>query len=147
MSFIDDVHTLLSADSVLSTLMTGGIYKGSGSAGVREITRQNTPSAFDSDKKIKPCMLIVSNTDVRTGPYPRSIFNTFSIYFYQWRGYDKIEPAMAKTFDLLNEQRIGAKVWEIIFSNAVENQNDPALDCSLSTQCYIATRERRAYQP
>jgi hypothetical protein len=146
MSFIDDIHTALSADPVLINLLTGGFYKGTGNDGVREISRQNTPDAFDEAKKIKPCILIVSNTDVKSGPYARSIFTTFSIYFYQWRGYDVIEPAMAKTFDLLHEQRIGENVWEINFSSSVDNQNDPALDCSLSTQRYVATRQHQSYQ-
>ena len=145
MSFIDDVFTVLSEDEILFGLLTGGMYSGSGENGVREVSRQNTPTAFDANSKILPCMLVVSNTDLRSGPYARSIITTFSIYFYQLKGFDVIEQAMARCYDLLNEQRIGTQIWEIVFSNSVENQNDIALDCSLSTQRYVATRMRAEY--
>ena len=146
MSFIDDVFMVLSEDEILFGLLTGGMYSGSGEDGVREISRQNTPLAFDANKKILPCFLVVSNTDLRSGPYARSIITTFSIYFYQLKGFDVIEQAMARCYDLLNEQRIGTQIWEIVFSNSVENQNDIALDCSLSTQRYVATRMRAEYE-
>lgn len=146
MSFIDDVFTVLSVDDVLTAILTGGMYSGSGMDGVREISRQNTPAAFDASLKIKPCLLIVSNTDLRSGPFSRSIITTFSIYFYQLTGFDVIEQAMARCYDLLNEARIGEKIWEITFSNSIENQNDIALDCSLSTQRYMATRMRAEYE-
>jgi hypothetical protein len=144
MRYIEDVHEVLSTDEVLIALLPGGIYSG---AEIREVSRTNTPEAFDEGKKIKPCMLVVVNTDLRSGPYTRSIITTFGIYFYQLTGYDVIEQAMARCYDLLNEQRIGEKIWEIIFSNSVENQNDVALDCSLSTQRYMATRMRAEYEP
>lgn len=147
MSFINDVFTVLSTDEELIALLPGGMYSGSGEDGVREISRTNTPAAFYANLKIEPCMLVVSNTDLKSGPFSRSIITTFSIYFYQLIGFDVIEQAMARCFDLLNEQRIGDKIWEITFSNSVENQNDIALDCSLSTQRYIATRMRAEYEP
>ena len=147
MSFIEDVHTFLSEDEVLPELLTGGIYSGAGDNGVREISRQNTPAAFDVNKKIMPCALITSNTEIKSGPFSRSILTSFSIYFYQLTGFDVIEQAMARAYDLLHEQRIGENIWEITFSIAVENQNDIALDCSLSSQRYIATRMRQGYEP
>jgi len=143
MSFVDDVYLVLSADDVLSGLLTGGIYSG---AEVREISRQNTPEAFDASLKILPCMLVVVNTDLKSGPYPRSIMTTLSVYFYQLTGYDVIDPAMARTFDLLHDQKVGSNTWNVEFSNSVENQNDIALDCSLSTQRYMAYRMKQAYQ-
>lgn len=147
MSFIADVHEVLSEDTELLALLTGGIYSGSGDQGVREISRQNTPQAFDAQSKILPCLLVVSNTDLRRGPFSRSIMTTFSTYFYQRTGYDVIESAMARAYDLLHEQRIGERIWEITFDIATGNQHDPALDCSLSTQRWIATRMAREYEP
>ena len=144
MSFIEDVHTALLADDVLVDLLPGGIYSG---AEIREISRQNTPEAFDAEKKIRPCLLVVVNTDIARGPYRRSMQTTLSVYFYQAVGFDVIKQAMDRTFDLLHDQKIGANTWSVQFSNAVENQNDNALDCSLSTQRYVAARMQQPYQP
>jgi hypothetical protein len=144
MNFIDDIHAVLVMDDELISILPGGVYSGSA---VREISRQNTPAAFDVNMKIMPCALVVANTDLKSGPYSRSIITTLSVYFYQLTGYDVIEQAMARVFDLLHEQRIGNQIWTIEFSNSVENQNDIALDCSLATQRYAATRMRARYEP
>jgi hypothetical protein len=144
MSFIDDVHTLLSSDEELIALLPGGIYSGKQ---YREIKRQDPEAAFDSNKKIKPCLLVVENTDIMRGPYRRSMQTTISVYFYQLVGYEVIERAMDRTFDLLHDQKVGANTWSVQFSNAVKNQNDIALDCSLSTQRYVAARMQQVYVP
>ena len=142
MSFIDDVFEVLSADEVLIELLPGGMYSG---AEVREVSRQNTPAAFDENKKIMPCLFVAVNTDIMRGPYVRSMQTSISVYFYQLVGYEVIKQAMDRTFDLLHDQKVGANTWNVQLSNAVENQNDAALDCSLSTQRYMAARMQQVY--
>ena len=138
MSLSDDVKTALQADSALTTLLTGGIHND-----VEEISRQNTPSAFDATtKEIKPCALIKLGTEIPLRGFTTSVQTPVTIYFYQRSGYAVIEDAMALTFTDLNEQKIGTNVWNIEFGNAVYQQRDVALDCALGSLRFIAKRLR-----
>jgi hypothetical protein len=139
MSLSDDIKTALLADAPLVTLLTGGIFND-----VEEISRINTPGAFDSTtKEIKPCALIKHNTELplRSG-YLRAVNDPFTIYFYQRQGYDVIEQAMDLAFNDLNEQKIGTGVWSIEFDIAVKQQRDVALDCALGSLRFVAKRLR-----
>ena len=139
MSFMDEVVGALQADGELASLLTGGIY---GATQVEEISRQNTPEAFDANKEIKPCALVTIGTEVRAGPHHRGVATTMGVYFYQRFGYEIIDQAMQRTFEVLHEQRIGGDgVWQIFFNINIPNQRDPALDCALGSQRYVAYRE------
>ena len=137
MSLSDDLKTALSADTALMALLTGGIHND-----VEEISRQNTPSAFDSTtKEIKPCALIKVPTEVPAGPYVRGVRTTFVIYVYQRQGYSVIDPAMTKIFNVVNDQQIGSNVWNIEYVGAVYQQRDQALDCALGLLRFSAVRK------
>jgi hypothetical protein len=119
-------------------LLTGGIFND-----VEEISRQNTPGAFDStSKELKPCMLIKLGTELKTGPYERSVQSPVTIYFYQRDNYDVIEQAMELAYDDLNDQRIGTGVWQLMYDISVPQQRDVALDCPLGMQRFVAYRHR-----
>lgn len=137
MSISDSLKTVLQADTALMALLTGGIHND-----VEEISRQNTPSAFDATtKEIKPCALIKLPTEVPAGPYVRSVRTTIVIYVYQRQGYDVIEPAMEKIFNDVNDTQIGSNVWNIEYVGAVHQQRDQALDCPLGLLRFAAIRK------
>jgi len=139
MSLSDEIKTALLADAPLVALLTGGIYND-----VEEISRQNTPGAFDATtKELKPCALIKYNTELplRSG-YLRAVNDPFTIYFYQRQGFDVIEQAMDLAFNDLNEQKVGTNVWNIEFDIAVHQQRDVALDCALGMLRFVAKRMR-----
>lgn len=138
MSLSDEIKDALEDDVSLMALLTGGIFND-----VEEISRQNTPSAFDgTTKEILPCALIKLPMETPTGPYLRSARTSFLIYFYQRQGYDVIKPAMGLAYDDLNEKHIGTKVWNIEFVSAVYEQRDQAFDCPLGTLRFVAIRNR-----
>lgn len=137
MSLSDDIKTTLEADDELMDLLTGGIFND-----VEEINRQDTPAAFDSQRELKPCALIKVGTESKRGPYERSVQTPITIYFYQRAGYTVIEPAMEMTYDLLNDQRIGTRVWQLIYEISVNQQRDLALDCPLGSHRFVAVRHR-----
>jgi len=138
MSLSDDIKTALEADNDLMTLLTGGIFNN-----VREINKQDTPSAFDAEKEIKPSALIKLGTESRLRSGINNSVNTpFTIYFYQRNGYDVIEPAMILVFNILNEQKVGDNVWNIEFDAAVNQERDWALDCTLGSLRFVAKRLR-----
>ena len=137
MSLSDDIKAALVADAPLVALLTGGIFND-----VEEINRQLTPGAFDSNKEIKPCALIKLGTESKRGPYERSVQSPVTIYFYQRSGYNVIEQAMEKAYDLLNDKRIGSGVWQVIYDISVPQQRDVALDVPLGMHRFVAVRHR-----
>ncbi len=138
MSLSDDIKAALEADAPLMILLTGGIFND-----VEEINRQDTPGAFDATTKdLKPCALIKIGTESKRGPYERSVQTPVTIYFYQRARYNVIEPAMEMTYDILNDQRIGTGVWQLIYDISVNQQRDIPLDCPLGTHRFVAVRHR-----
>lgn len=138
MSLSDDIKDALEDSVPLMALLTGGVFND-----VEEISRQNTPAAFDANNELKPCALIKYNTEIPLySGYRRAVNDPFTIYFYQRQGYDAIEPAMDLAFDIVNETQIGTNVWNIEFDIAVKQQRDTALDCALGTLRFVAKRLR-----
>jgi len=137
MSLSDEIKTALEEDDGLMTLLTGGIFNE-----VEEISKQNTAAAFDANGEIKPCALIKLGVETKAGPHARSVRTPFRIYFYQRQGYDVIDPAMEIVFDLLNDQQIGERVWNIEYGSEINQQRDQALDCALESQVWNAIRNR-----
>jgi hypothetical protein len=137
MSLSDDVKAALVANGSLMTLLTGGVWND-----VEEISRQNTPGAFNAEKEIRPCALIKLNTEIPLRGYPNSVQTPFTIYFYQRRGYDVIEVAQAYAFSELNGAKVGDNVWAIEFDNAVYQVRDTTLDCALCSLRFVAKRLR-----
>jgi hypothetical protein len=136
MSLRDDIKTYLEADATLTGILTGGVH-----AGV-EISRQNTPSAFDSNGEILPCALVKEEADAKTGPFHESSVTYILVFFYQRYDYDSIDQALDRVFTLLHRQKVGTKVWEILWANDIKDQEDQALGCSLSLSRYQVYRNR-----
>jgi len=137
MSLSDSIKTALEADGALMALLTGGIFNN-----VEEISKQNTPEAFDANDEIKPCALIKLGVETKTGPHARSVRTPIRIYFYQRQGYDVIDPAEELVFNILNDQQIGERVWNIEYGSEINQQRDQALDCALESQVWNAIRNR-----
>ena len=137
MSLSSDLKAALTADTALMALLTGGVFND-----VEEISRQNTPGAFDATtKEIKPCALIKVPTEVPAGPYVRSVRTTFVIYVYQRQGFDVIDLALGKIFNDVNDTQTGSNVWNIEYVGAVRQQRDQALDCALGLLRFSAVRK------
>lgn len=138
MSLSDDVKSALEANAPLMAVLTGGIHND-----VEEISRQNTPTAFDENLELEPCALIKYGTEIPlTSGMKNSVQTPLTIYFYERSGYANIESAMGMAFDLLNGNKIGTSVWRIEFDVAVYQQRDTALDCALGSLRFVAKRLR-----
>lgn len=140
MSLLAAMKTAFEADDDLMDLLTGGVF-----IHVSEVSRQNTPGAFDANKEIIPCVLIKEGNEVPDGPYSRSARTPLRVYFYQPRGFDVIEQAMDIIFDLLHEQRIGENTWQILYTGRLLDSRlgdirDIALDCSMGLENFVAVR-------
>lgn len=135
----DTIKDYLEADATLTGLLTGGIYA------VPEISRQDTPDAFDANGEIEPCGLVKLETEGQFGPYEEaggiSARLYVAVFFYQRTGYDVIDPALARTRTLLHKQNLSTSgVWEISWVDDVMDQEDEALGCAMSMSRYMVTR-------
>lgn len=126
-----EIKDFLEQDAVLMGTLTGGIHEGT------QITRQNTPGAFDANTEILPCALVKDGTDAPSGPHPDGTRLTLEIYFYQRAGYDNIKTAMQRVYNLLHRQNAWIKgVWEIRHADSLREIRDEALGCSLGLSRY-----------
>ena len=139
-----DVAAVLQANVALMAILTGGIYE---QDEVGEISRQDTPSAFDNNKELKPCVLIAEGTELRRGGIDdddsgTSVQTPISIFFYERSGYSTIAAAMEASFALLNGKKIGSATWRVEYENSIKNQKDTALNASLGVQRFMVVRLR-----
>jgi len=139
MSLSSEIKTALLANAPLAAILTGSIH-----IDVEEISRQNTPTAFDATtKELKPCALIKIGVESRMSSGLADSVNTpLVIYFYERQGYANISSAMSLVFAQLSDQKIGTNVWQIHFDIAVNQQRDTALDCALGSLRFVAKRRR-----
>jgi hypothetical protein len=137
MSLASDIKIALESNDDLMDILTGGVH-----CDVEELSRQNTPGAFDSNGEIQPSALVKLGVEIPTGPFVRAAQCPVIIYFYDRQGFANIDAAMGLVFDQLNETQTGDRVWNLAFSNSVYNQRDVALDCALSTLRFVAIRHK-----
>lgn len=136
------LETLLTTDDDLMTILTGGLYAR------QEIDRTKTPDAFDNFKEVKPCATLMMNTRVPIDPHSPATFadQFFKLYFYQQIGYDQIDLAMERVFDLLNKQKVTSSqgyCYEIVHVGDLGDSEDPALLVPMNYSRYQAKLLRR----
>jgi hypothetical protein len=136
MTLRDDLLTTLTGDSELFDLLPGGIYTGT------EISRQTTPSAFDSNGEIRPCALLRIESQSPVGPYANSARTYVLVFVYQFKGYDVIDPALDRIFALLDRKKVGDSTWEVRHADDVRDVEDQGLMCSMAYSRYVITRMR-----
>ena len=137
---IEAITTLLQGDSQLTAILTGGVYHAA------EVSRQATPDAYDEWRELKPCALVRQETLTPWGPYEHSGRLFVTIWFYQRAGYDAIEAARKRVYDLLHRKRIapesGEGCWDVVHVNDLLDQEDPGLGVPMAMSRYVATIQR-----
>jgi hypothetical protein len=121
----------LRGDSVLAALLPGGIFD---AAEVDYVSKHTTPGAFDGNIRVRPCALLRLSGDRPLGPFRTSSQLTATLYLYQRRGTDAIEPARLRIKQLLHRVRLSPDAggaWEITSIGDDLGQTDAALDCPL----------------
>ena len=142
---ITAIYNHLHSDSELLATLTGGVWLG---YDVHEISRQNTPAAFDGNKELLPCALLQPETATPWGPNRDSGRQYFVLYLYQRHGYTAIEAARQRIYTLLHRQILvptdGSGCYEILHSNDLLGLEDSALDgAALTTSRFYAVVQRK----
>lgn len=127
------LYDRLASDVTLINILTGGLYYRQG------ISRDKTPAAFDAFGDMKPCAVLVVTT--RAPREEIGMADQFlQTYFYQQTGYDQIDLAMERTYDLLHKQTVAASngwCYEIEHAGDLGDSEDPVL---LVPMCYSRFR-------
>jgi len=134
------IFDLLATDTQLATSLPGGFYD---AAVVDEISRQNTPAAFDTNSELKPCALLKMSATTPLGPYAHSARQGFSVLVYA-----APDEAIERVYELLHKQTLRplgatAGCWEIHWTDDVTGQHDEALSASLNISRFEAVILRR----
>lgn len=126
----------LRADATLAALLPGGIYD---AQEVSEISRQNTPGAFDSNKELRPCMLIRLGPDVPDGIRDASRLE-LHCYSYARRPAPMLTQVARRLYQLLHERRIGPGdgdgAWQWRYSSDMLANFDEPLHAALAVSRY-----------
>lgn len=114
MNYEEEVAALMRADPPLMAILTGGVYT-DGQLGVEGLRREegmDSFAAFNDDGVLLPCSVIHQRGKIPTGDiYDHEAINVsmrqaVEIYFYQFRGHDKIDSAALRTFFVLFGKRL-----------------------------------------
>lgn len=137
---IDAILTVLQGDWVLAAALPGGLHR------AVEISRQATPGAFDGNGELRGCGLVKQETATPWGPHQDSGRLYVVVYFYQRSGYDSIEAARKRVYELLHRVKLrpvdGSGCYEVRHVNDVIDVEDGALHVPMAMSRYMATVER-----
>ena len=140
---ITAICDLLAADITLASILTGGIHDGTDA---QEISRQNTPSAFDANQELKPCVLVKAETQTPWGPNRDSARLYVQLFFYQRFGYAAIEAAADRCYQLLHRSRPtpenGDGMAELLHADDLRGMEDQALNAAMIISRYVGNLGR-----
>lgn len=136
MSTVSDAKAVLEADTaILVALATGGIYDYA-ETGPDGISRTTTPSAFDDNEIIKPCILLKSRGAVPDlaltdeGTQYLSVQEALEVWFYEDTGYTSIEAMRDRVYTLLHATQL-ANTFKLLWAGDVRSQRDTNVDANV----------------
>lgn len=138
---ITALHTILSTDTALMAILTGGFYNAD------EITRQATPGAYDIKVRLKPCGLIKPETQVSLQPHPQGSRLFVTVWLYSQAGRSDLEPARNRIYQLLHDNydvvpSDGSGCWRVEHADDLLGRKDPDLQAHLEMSRYACTLNR-----
>lgn len=135
MSTVSAAKAVLEADATLVALATGGIYDYA-ETGPDGISRTATPSAFDSNEIIRPCILLKSRGATPDGALTDegtqylSVREPLEAWFYEDTGYSNIEAMRNRVYTLLHAQQL-TDTFKVLWAGDVRTQRDTSLDANV----------------
>jgi hypothetical protein len=142
MSVLSAAKAILEADGTLLASATGGIwdYDETGRLG---INRTTTPTAFDSNGILKPCLLLKLRSSEPDGILAddanqyTSVREMIEVWFYEEGGYTNIETMRDRVHALLHAQQLTG-TFQILWQGDLRNQRDIEIDANLERSEYLA---------
>ncbi len=140
MSTLSAAKAILEADATLLATATGGVWDFD-ETGRLGLSRTVTPAAFDSNGRIKPCVLLklrssTPDSHLRddAGQYSSTV-DMLEVWFYQDAGYDSIETMRNRVYALLHAKQLTG-AFAVHWAGDVRGQRDVELDASVERSQY-----------
>lgn len=129
----DTIKTVLENDATFAALATGGVHA------EPEISRQDTPTAFDANSEIKPCCLVKLGTITQSAQIRPATRKFIELYFYEYKnaGTDSIDSMADRAYALLHDTR-QAGTARVYFDTATPDIPESALSASMRLAVYVA---------
>jgi hypothetical protein len=146
MSIVATVKTVLEADATLLAAATGGVWDFD-ETGRKGINRTGTPTAFDANGILKPCLLVrgrSQNVDPALQDDANQVTvirEVFEVWIYQDTGYTTIRTLRDRVYRLLHAKPL-AGTYRVQFQAHVPEARDPLLDASVERSDYLAVYKR-----
>lgn len=121
----------LTNDATLMSLLTGGVVYDK-----IEINRQITPSAFDSNGIIKPCVLIKANDIANV--FELTAQQIFDIFIYT-PPLSSSEAIVERLYTILNDAYISGVYYSNVFGSILD-RDDPSIKSRLDIISIIINR-------
>lgn len=120
------LKAVLEADATFMALATGGVHT------AVEISRADTPDAFDANQEILPSCLIKFETTTPIAPYTHGARAFVVFIFYQRSGFDSIGLMRQRVYALLHDACIsGLGAWSILLADDSADLEDPVTEWSM----------------
>lgn len=129
------VVSALTGDATLMALLTGGVHR-------VEVTRQGTPSAFDANLELKPCMVVRQESRSPVGPLDQGGQVFVVLWVYSRADDGVIDSAVRRAWVLLNGKKLGTGMWEMRHVNDLMEMEDQGLGARLGVSRYRAVVNR-----
>ena len=149
MSILSTVKAILEADATLLATATGGVwdYDETGRMG---LSRTATPAAFDSDLRIKPCVLLKTRERVPDGALVDDAVQLISyrqileVWLYEDMGYAHMDTMADRIYALLHGKRLSGTFHAAWAGEYRSGQRDLDLDANLERSDYLIRATRSA---
>ena len=146
MTALSAAKALLEADATLLATATGGVWDFD-EAGRLGISRTTTPTAFDANEIIKPCILLKLRSSepdqalVDEGARYQSTTEMLEAWFYEDDGYSNIETMRDRVWVLLHAVQLSG-TFMCLWSGDVRQARDTDLDASVERSVYQVTTKK-----
>jgi hypothetical protein len=132
------IFAALQGDAPLTALLPGGLYDG---VAVQDISRQETPDAYNEWGEMKPCAILKPETQAPTGPHRDGARLFVTLWLYQQRGAAEIDAARERAYQVLHRATL-AGMWDVRHANDVLGTEVAALGVPTIMSRFVATVNR-----
>lgn len=147
MTALSAIKTVLEADATLLATATGGVWDYD-ETDRQGINRTTAPAAFDANKVIKPCVLLVlrsATPDRALEDYDRqvaSVREVVEVWLYQDKGYTAIETMGLRIYALLHLKTLPG-TFQVSWQGFIRAGRDIGIDANLERNDYLAVTMRQ----
>ena len=146
MTILANVKTVLEGDATLLALATGGVWDFNETKRLG-LNRTATPTAFDTNDIIKPCILLKTRSEIPDGflmddvTQYASIVATIEVWFYADYDFTNIDTMSSRVYTLLHAVQVKGS-FQVFWTGDGFRGRDDELDAMFQRSDYVAHVKR-----